>query len=85
MEFGSAGSKERGKPEYPEKNLSEQGRQPTTNYVHVFEYSRIITNARKLSLDFATRERNGEDGLRILELSKIGLPCLLNLKDQCRT
>ena len=23
--------KERGKPEYPEKNLSEQGREPTTN------------------------------------------------------
>ena len=24
---------ERGKPEYPEKNLSEQGREPTTNKV----------------------------------------------------
>jgi len=23
--------RERGKPEYPEKNLSEQGREPTTN------------------------------------------------------
>jgi len=23
---------ERGKPEYPEKNLSQQGREPTTNY-----------------------------------------------------
>ena len=26
---------ERGKPENPEKNLSEQGRQPTTNSTHV--------------------------------------------------
>ena len=26
--------KERGKPEYPEKNLSEQGREPTTNSTH---------------------------------------------------
>ena len=26
---------ERGKSEYPEKNLSEQGRQPTTNSTHV--------------------------------------------------
>ena len=28
--------KERGKPEYPEKNLSEQGREPTTNSTHIF-------------------------------------------------
>ena len=27
--------KERGKPEYPEKNLSEQGREPTTNLTHI--------------------------------------------------
>ena len=27
--------KERGKPEYPEKNLSEQGREPTTNSTHI--------------------------------------------------
>ena len=26
---------ERGKPEYPEKNLSEQGREPTTNSTHI--------------------------------------------------
>jgi len=25
---------ERGKPEYPEKNLSEQSREPTTNSTH---------------------------------------------------
>ena len=28
--------KERGKPEYPEKNLSEQGREPTTNSTHTW-------------------------------------------------
>ena len=27
--------KERGKPEYPEKNLSEQRREPTTNVSHI--------------------------------------------------
>ena len=26
---------EGGKPEYPEKNLSEQGREPTTNSTHI--------------------------------------------------
>jgi len=26
---------ERGKPEYPEKNLSEQKREPTTNSAHL--------------------------------------------------
>ena len=26
---------ERGKPKYPEKNLSEQGREPTTNSAHI--------------------------------------------------
>ena len=31
LEFESVGFKERGKPEYPEKNLSEQGGEPTTN------------------------------------------------------
>ena len=28
--------KEKGKPEYPEKNLSEQGREPTTNSTHLW-------------------------------------------------
>jgi len=28
--------KERGKLEYPEKNLSEQGREPTTNSTHIW-------------------------------------------------
>ena len=27
---------ERGKPEYPEKNLSDQGREPTTNSTHIW-------------------------------------------------
>ena len=27
---------EKGKPEYPEKNLSEQGREPTTNLAHIW-------------------------------------------------
>jgi len=26
---------ERGKPEYPEKNISEQGREPTKNSTHI--------------------------------------------------
>ena len=36
LEFESVGFKERGKPEYPEKNLSEQGREPTTNSTHIW-------------------------------------------------
>jgi len=28
--------KERGKPEHPEKNLTEQGREPTTNSTHIW-------------------------------------------------
>ena len=31
LEFENVGFEERGKPEYPEINLSEQGREPTTN------------------------------------------------------
>ena len=30
--------RERGKPECPERNLSEQGREPTTNSTHVWRY-----------------------------------------------
>ena len=37
--------KERGKPEYPEKNLSEQGREPTTNSTHKWR------RRRELNLD----------------------------------
>ena len=29
---------ERGKPEYPKKNLSEQSREPTTNSTHIINY-----------------------------------------------
>ena len=34
--------KERGKPEYPEKNLSEQGREPTTNSTHIWRRHRDL-------------------------------------------
>jgi len=33
---------ERGKPEYPEKNLSEQGREPTTNSTHIWRRRRNL-------------------------------------------
>ena len=33
---------ERGKPEYPEKNLSEQGREPTTNSTHIWRRRREL-------------------------------------------
>ena len=33
---------ERGKPEYPEKNLSEQGREPTTNSTHIWRRRRDL-------------------------------------------
>ena len=36
---------ERGKLEYPEKNLSEQGREPTTNSTHLCVDARIWTRA----------------------------------------
>ena len=36
LEFESVGFEERGKPEYPGKNLSEQGREPTTNLTHIW-------------------------------------------------
>ena len=33
---------ERGKPEYPEKNLSEQGGEPTTNSTHTWRRRRDL-------------------------------------------
>ena len=36
---------ERGKPEYQEKNLSEQGREPTTTSTHIWRQGRIWTRA----------------------------------------
>ena len=33
---------ERGKPEYPEKNLSEQRREPTTNLTHIWRQRRDL-------------------------------------------
>jgi len=35
LEFRSVGFWERGRPEYPQKNLSEQRREPTTNSTHM--------------------------------------------------
>jgi len=35
LEFGMLVFEERGKPEYPEKNLSEQRREPTSNSAHI--------------------------------------------------
>ena len=43
LEFGSVGFfEERGKPEYLEKNLSEQGREPTTNSTHIWRRRRDL-------------------------------------------
>ena len=39
--------KERGKPEYPEKNLAEQGREPTTNSTHIWR--RVQESSREAS------------------------------------
>ena len=36
LEFGNVGFWGEGKPEYPEKNLSEQSREPTTNPTHIW-------------------------------------------------
>jgi len=35
LEFGNVVFDERGKLEYPEKNLSQQRREPTTNSTHI--------------------------------------------------
>ena len=35
LEIGNVGFWERGKPEYSEKNLSEQSREPATNSTHI--------------------------------------------------
>ena len=44
LEFESVGFKERAKPEeYPEKNLSEQGREPTTNSTHIWRRRRDLS------------------------------------------
>jgi len=34
LEFRNVGFEERGKPEYPDENLSKQSREPTTNSTH---------------------------------------------------
>ena len=35
LEFGNVGFEELEEPEYPQENLSEQGREPTTNSTHI--------------------------------------------------
>ena len=35
LEFGNVDFEERGKPEYSEKDFSEQGQEPTTNLTHI--------------------------------------------------
>ena len=45
LEFGSVCFEERGKPKYPDKNLSEQWREPTTNSTHVWLRRRVFNPA----------------------------------------
>ena len=48
---------ERGKLEYPEKNLSEQGREPTANSNHIWSRSRELNpSALTTAPSFAPRE-----------------------------
>ena len=42
LEFGNVGFWGEGNPEYPEKNLSEQGREPTTNSTHIWRRRREL-------------------------------------------
>ena len=42
LEFGNAGFWGEGKAEFLEKNLSEQGREPTTNSTHIWSQSRDL-------------------------------------------
>ena len=42
LEFVSVGFEERGKLEYPEKNLLEQRREPTTNSTHIWRRRRDL-------------------------------------------
>ena len=51
---------ERGKPEYPEKNLSEQGREPTTNSTHIWR--RIQESNPGRIGDFVTRSSPAPNG-----------------------
>ena len=37
---------ERGKPEYPEKNLSEQEREPTKNSTHIWRRRRDLSSGQ---------------------------------------
>ena len=57
--------KERGKPEYPEKNLSEKGREPTTNSTYIWR-RRQDSNPRAALL-------GGERKVRLLKEQDEGL------------
>ena len=41
---------ERGKPEYPEKNLSEQRREPETNSIHIWRRRCLHCNSYRLEI-----------------------------------
>ena len=43
----------RGKPEYPEKKLSEQGREPTTNSTHIYGVDARIRKGEESALTAA--------------------------------
>ena len=58
--FEALGFEERGKPEYPEKSLSDQGREPTTNSNHIRRRRRDLNP--------------GHTGRRRM-LSALGNPC----------
>ena len=60
---------ERGKPEYPEKNLSEQRREPTTNSTHIWRRRRDL-NPGHIS------------GRRVL--SSLRFPCFPKKKGYCK-
>ena len=54
---------ERGKPEYPGKNLSEQRREPTTNSTHIWRRVRESNPGHKYLVIYLSKssiERNGK-------------------------
>ena len=44
---------ERGKPEYPEKNLSERRREPTINSTHIFTHNPHIIQLEEINAAIA--------------------------------
>ena len=74
---------EKGKPEYPEKNLSEQRREPTTNSTHIWRqpYWLSLCFVKKCLLQFSSKSQLIIFFLRnsrvILELAKYLPPKLM--------